>query len=315
MKSNESTRFVSAHRYALEYKSANMSAIMKDLDKKVKDGQIRIKKSNNKPFHTISDSVSKQFHIKELLTEPMIKIFLSHKGYSKMTDNEENNWISFDNGKTSIEIFAGYRDYFPCKYEFVEHYENEDIVSKGCFPIKSSGINHRQFDDYGDSRNYFYFLEPNYNGSEYFKQAFMYDNKLATISLIVKKIAEHPSWCCTYPEFSVSIVVGYYDLDNNVSLKAYRNDAMLTEDISSVGSILSSKAIPNSTDTISVIPSVYGGGHWDASFFSSRIKEFQEPIQKGLSKAYKKVERYFGTKLEPKEKLGFVKKIIPTKSK
>ena len=238
-----------------------------------------------------------------------IKWFLNVRDYSKKVDSDDENIVYFSNDKSIIRINTN----FDCRcngYKFDEYFEDPEVMSKGCFPTKSSGISYLDFNNLNDRHNYYYFRNPNYNGSEYFRQTFLYENKLATISLIVKKVAEHPGWCCTYPEFSISIVVKYYDLDNNISLKGFKTDVML-EFMSLTGSFLSLNETPNSADIISVVSSVCDEyEHFDSEFVSKRIEEYQEPIQKGFANAYRKVEKYLGVNLEKKEKLGTVKKLI-----
>lgn len=129
-----------------------------------------------------------------------IKWFLNVRDYSKEVDSDDEKLVYFSNDKSIIRINTN----FDCRcngYKFDEYFENTEVMSKGCFPTKSSGISYLDFNNLNDRRNYYYFRNPNYNGSEYFRQTFLYENKLATISLIVKKVAEHPGWCCTYPEF------------------------------------------------------------------------------------------------------------------
>lgn len=99
-----------------------------------------------------------------------------------------------------------------------------------------------------------------------------------------------------------------------MSLKVFKTDVML-EFMSSVGSFLSSEEIPNATDIISIVSSVCDEyEHFDSGFVCKRIEEYQDSIQKGFSKAYRKVEKYLGINLENKEKLGFVKKLIPLRN-
>ena len=154
----------------------------------------------------------------EIFNNIINKQFLNIRNYSKKVNSDDEKLVYFSNDKSIIRINAT----FDCGcngYKFDEYFENPEVMSKGCFTSKSSGISYLDFNNLNDKRNYYYFRNPNYNGSEYFRQTFLYGNKLAIISFIVKKVAEHPGWCCTYPEFSISLVVKYYNLDNNISLK------------------------------------------------------------------------------------------------
>ena len=226
------------------------------------------------------------------------------RGYSEEVESDNENFVYFSNGKSTIRINTNYG--FD-GYEFDEFFENEDIMSKGCFPSTNSSI--YPFDDIR------YFMRDDYKGSEYFRQAFLYNDKLATISLILKKTAEHPGWCCTFPEFTMYIELSYFDINENKTLQGLNTNAILKW-ISLQDSFLTRDAIPDYSEIIPVVDKVCGrSGDSDSSYFSRYGKNHQCYIEKGLSKALKKIEHYLGTSLEKKEKLCFVKRLIPTKNK
>lgn len=235
----------------------------------------------------------------------VMKIFFNVRCYSEEVESDNENFVYFSNGKSTIRINTNYC--CMCNgYRFDEFFENTDIMSKGSFPTTSSGIH-----PFIDRR---YFKKDDYKGSEYFKQAFLCNDKLATISLILKKIDEVPGWCCTYPIFSMYIELSYFDINNNESLKGLNTKAKL-EFISLTGSFLTSEAIPDYSETIPVVDRAIGLlNHSDSSFFSDNGKQYQCEIRKGLFKALRKVEKYLGTSLEKRAKLGFVKKLIPSRN-
>jgi len=236
----------------------------------------------------------------------IIDFLFNVRGYSEEVESDNENFVYFSNGKSTIRINTNYRSMCP-GYKFDEFFENEDIMSKGCFPSTNSGV--YTFEDIR------YFMRDDYKGSEYFRQAFLYNDKLATIALILKKTAEHPGWCCTFPEFTMYIELSYFDINENKSLKGFNTNATL-EWISLTDSFLIRDAIPDYSEIIPVADKTCGrSGDSDSSYFSRYGKNHQCYIEKGLSKALKKVERYLGTSLEKKEKLGFVKRLIPTKNK
>ena len=209
------------------------------------------------------------------------------RGYSEEVESDNENFVYFSNGKSTIRINTNYGFH---GYEFDEFFENEDIMSEGCFPSTNSNI--YPFDDIR------YFMRDGYKGSEYFRQAFLYNDKLATISLILKKTAEHPGWCCTFPEFTMYIELSYFDINENKTLQGLNTSAILKW-ISLQDSFLTRDAIPDYSEIIPVVDKVCGrSGDSDSSYFSRYGKKHQCYIEKGLSKALKKIEHYLGTSLE-----------------
>lgn len=162
----------------------------------------------------------------------VMKYFFNVRGYLEEVASDNENFVYFSNGKSTIRINTNYS--CMCSgYSFDEYFENTDIMGKGSFPSNSSGIG-----PYVDRR---YFKKDDYKGSEYFRQAFLYNDKLATISLILKKVDEVPGWCCVYPKFSMYIEVSYFDINNNESLKGLNTKAKL--DIISVTNSFFSKRV------------------------------------------------------------------------
>ena len=266
-------------------KSQRSSVISTDTSKMDKRKSFKIHCENSKQF--------------------VMKFFFNVRCYSEEVESDNENFVYFSNGKSTIRINTNY--HCMCNgYKFDEFFENTDIMSKGTFPSTSSGVH-----PFIDRR---YFIKDDYKGSEYFRQAFLNKDKLATISLILKKTAEHPGWCCSYPEFTMYIELSYFDINNNKSLKGLNTNAKL-EFISLTDSFLTRDAIPDYSEIIPVVDKVVGlSGQSDSSYFSDYGQQYQSQIEKGLSKALRKVEHYLGTSLEKKEKLGFVKKLIPPRN-
>lgn len=243
----------------------------------------------------------------EKSNEFIIKCFQDVRGYSEEIDSDNKNFVYYSNGKSTLRINTNF-DCICMGYRFDEYFENTDVISKGSFPSKSSGISYFYIDRE-------YYKRDDYKGSEYFRQAFLFNDKLATISLKLKKVDEIQGWGCYHPKFSIYIEVSYFDVNNNESLKGLNTEAKL-DIISITNSFISRDAIPDYTEIIPVVDKVIGSSiDSDGPFFRDRAHLYQDEIQKSLSHGFKKIEHYLGTNLEKKEKLDFIKKLIPQKNR
>lgn len=253
---------------------------------------------------TDTSNMTKKKTTKLRFEERMIKYFFHVRGYSEKIDSDNKNFVYFTNGKSNIRININFNCIF-CGYKFDEYFENTSVISKGSFPSDVTGFNASEE----------YYKKRDYKGSECFRQAFLCEDKLVTISLILKRTGAVPGWCCLSPKFSMYIEVSYFDINNNESLRGLNTEAIL-ETISTTKSYLAKEAIPDYTETISVVDEVIGEKLPDCDdlFLRTKAHLYQSEIQDGLSKAFKKVEHYLGTKLEKKEKLRFTKRLIPQRN-
>ena len=243
----------------------------------------------------------KHCHSRIVLDDFIIQFFLKIRNYSEKVDGNNKNFMYYSNGKSILEI----NPMFNCicnGYRFDEYFENKDIKSKGSFPSNGSGMS-----PYIDRE---YYKRSDYNGSEYFKQAFLYEDKLAVVSLKLKKVDEISGWCCYYPKFSMFMEISYFDINNNDSLKGLNNDAKL-DIISCTNSFLAKTAVADKTEFINIKDNLVGEIiHSDSTFFCDLGEKDSHLMCESLSKSFDKVEKYLGVSLELQEKNSILKRLF-----
>lgn len=221
----------------------------------------------------------------------MINSLLNVRNYTEKINTSDVNTEYFSNGKSTINIENGIRTF----YKFEEYLENEEVKSKGIFLSECHGPNSLM------SPNYH---RHNYNGTEYFRQAIMYNNKVVTISFIVTKDHYTPGWACYYPIYKLSFEITYYDLEMNDFIKKTPFTYTIDDFVKPNSDV--EKTIPSDyKEIIEVSNEAWGNTNeeWDSSFYEGRAKNYQKQIEQSLLEAYKKAESLLETKFEKKDSL------------
>lgn len=221
----------------------------------------------------------------------MINSLLNARNYTEKINTSDINSEYFSNGKSTINIENGIRTF----YKFEEYLENEDIKSKGIFLSECVGPNSLMSPNYHRG---------NYNGTEYFRQAFMYNNKVVTISFIIKKDHYRAGWACYYPIYKLLFEITYYDLELNDFIKQTPYTYTIDDFVKTSSDI--EKTVPSDyKEIIEISNNAWGNTNeeWDSSFYEGRAKNYQKQIEESLLEAYKKAESLLGIKFEKKDSL------------
>lgn len=232
--------------------------------------------------------------------ELMTKCILSARNYSKRENTKNEGKLVLNNGKSTIEIDEKASMSIYSRYNFVEYFENNDIESKGYYLPCYIGR--------GELDNKDYYMRKNYNGTEYYRQAFSYKDKHATISFVIKKEKSLNGLWTNYSIFSVSLIISYYDNFNNEFINGKINVDELLDPYSRILNYI----YPDETDTIRIIPDAYTDSYstTDSKFYTKYAGDYKREITDTLIYAYDQIEKYLGTKLETKDTLEIVNKNI-----
>lgn len=243
----------------------------------------------------VNSQYQEQYNTDTESKELMMKCVLSIRNYNKRGITEHKEKLVLTNGKSTIEITPKTSGIYS-RYNFVEYFENKNVESKGFYLPEYLG------ESLLDEENYH--MRKNYNGTEYYRQAFSYNNRQAIISFIIKKECNlHGLWT-QYSIFSISLIISYYDSFNNEFIREKIDVDDLTDPYSKILNYI----YPDKTETIQIIPDAYTDDHstTDSRFYTKYAKEFKTEIRDALIYAYDQVEKYLGTKLETKDTLEIV---------
>ena len=221
----------------------------------------------------------------------MINSLLHARNYTEKINTSDVNTEYFTNGKSTINIENGIRTF----YKFEEFLQNEEIQSKGIFLSECHGPNSLMSSNYHTT---------NYNGTEYFRQAFMNNNKVVTISFVITKDHYAPGWACYYPVYKLSFDITYYDLEMNDFLKNSIYKYTIDDFIKPSSDI--ELTVPSDyKEIIEISNDAWGNTNeeWDSSFYEGRAKNYQKQIEQSLLEAYKKAEDLLDIKFEKKNSL------------